>query len=302
MSEKILRFNLKNIHALEVFERFMPQNRLVLNRTEWRGKEPRSCAVTNIHSGTNVSGVDVVVTYRPKNFVSYLGQTRYEGWSVMAPLRDKAGALVDVSGVPLKDGEPPVYRAMEVYADVDFNELDFGDFNGESDAGPARVPRMTYDRVLDQIRESGEIRAGISSSFIAPRRHRPNTKIILAKAPTGTTTTDGFGTRIVVVNIDEPQFERVLMERLMTLMTDFMEGRASMKSIEGGGMVFVELSDSLVDCTPNEHDLDSHFDVLQTYVPLTFLEDLARRLEALYAVEVSVVEGKNAGLVLRRTG
>lgn len=90
------------------------------------------------------------------------------------------------------------------------------------------------------------------------------------------------------------------MDRLFELMCHFMEGRYSINTISSGEACFVELSDSLVDCTPNEYGMESWFDVLKNYVPGTFMEELAKRLMALYIVDVSVVDGPKPGLLFRK--
>ena len=64
-------------------------------------------------------------------------------------------------------------------------------------------------------------------------------------------------------------------------------------------LVFVELNDALVDCTPNEQGEESRFNCLREYVPDAFFEDLAKRLMATYEIEVSIVDGPEAGLLLK---
>ena len=63
------------------------------------------------------------------------------------------------------------------------------------------------------------------------------------------TQVDGFGTLIEVVPHSTPQFKHVLSQKLTEVMGDFIEGRASIKSIGNEPMTFVMLSDVLVDCT-----------------------------------------------------
>ena len=89
------------------------------------------------------------------------------------------------------------------------------------------------------------------------------------------------------------------MENLAKLMYEFIEGKASIKNVSNGEVTFVALSDSLVDCEPNELGMESWFDMLHCYTPLGFMEDLAKRLMSIYAIDVAVIDGKNGGLVLR---
>ena len=267
-----------------VVERFMPNGRYVLNRTMWRGKEPRSCAVTSVNARLERDGWEwrIEVSYRPKGYVSYLGNTRYDGWTAMVPDRST---------------DPPKMVPREVFTDTDFNELDFGEFVGEVELdGVKRVP---VDSIMQELQSSGAFGASIHGSFMAPHRSRPNRKVILSSRPTGLAV-DGFGTHILNVNNATPGLGQVLMEQLATLMCDFIEGKAGLKSIGNDNLCFVDLSDALVDCTPNESGQESRFNILHLYTPDGFLEDLATRLMSIYAIEVSIADGERGGLVLRR--
>jgi len=282
--------------------RFQPQGKIVLNRTEWRGKEPRSCAVTGARirpysAGTNEAKVvDLEVTYRPKGCIVFVGNTKYDGWTAMVLDRRSDGTLLDGQGNPLPEGQPPVYLAYEVFDDVDFNEMDFGELVGEfEDEG---VKHVQADDVLRQAMESGHFSSSVNSTFMAPRRQRPNVKIVLSSAPSGTST-DGFGTRIINVNRFTPHLQQVLVDELLQLVSGFVEGRYSINNLSNDDFVFAELSDVLVDCTPNEEGKESRFDCLNEFVPDSFLDDLAKRLMATYEIDVSVVDGKPSGLLLR---
>ena len=301
--QTILRFVLKSTeNPFEVMSRFFPQGKTVLNRIEWRGKEPRSCGLTNVKIRPYSAGsnepmvVDVEVTYRPRGCITFIGQTKYDGWTAMMLDRKKDGTLLDGNGNPLPEGQPPIYLPFEVHGDVDFNEIDFGEFVGEVEVDG--IPHVTFDDVLRQIQESPRFSASVQATFMAPRRHRPLVKIILTNAPSGTGT-DGFGTRIINVNSFTPQLQQVLLDELMELVSGFIEGRYSIKNFSNDELVFVELSDSLVDCTPNEEGKESRFNCLSEYVPDTFMEDLAKRLIATYEVEVSIVDGPKGGLLLK---
>ena len=136
--QTVLRFVLEAVNPMEVFARFRPDGRFVLNRTTWRGKEPRSCAVTSIHSrplpfggGGPAHLFDLAVTYRPKGTITFTGVTRYDGWTAMMLDRAQDGTLLDGKGGQLPPDQPPVYLPFEMYPDAEFNELDFGEFQGE---------------------------------------------------------------------------------------------------------------------------------------------------------------------------
>ena len=266
-----------------IMQRFMPNGQFVLNRTEWMGKAPRSCAVTALrtHSqATNKPGVvawGIEVTYRPKGYISYTGNTRYDGWTAM---------MLD------RSSDPPRYLPREVYDDIEFSDLDFGKFVGEYDL--EGVKHVTADEVLKEVMES----TSIHGFFIAPHRSRPYKKIRLSSQPTGEV---GDG-RIHILNINNstPNLEQVVMDALTKLMCEFIEGKALLTNVGNDDLTFVKLSDALVDCAPNEDGLDSLFDILHLQTPSGFLEDLAKRLRALYLIDVDVVDGEKGGLVLRR--
>lgn len=301
--QTILRFVLKSTeNPLEVMARFLPQGKTVLNRTEWRGKEPRSCGLTGVKlrpysAGSSEPKVfDIEVTYRPKGCITFVGQTKYDGWTAIMLDRKTDGTLLDGHGNPLPPGQPPVYLPFEVYPHVEFNEIDFGDFVGEFEV--EAIPHLSFEEVMSQILKLPRISASIHSPFMAPRRHRPLVRITLSNAPSGTAT-DGFGTRIVNINTFTPHLQQVLVDELTELVSGFIEGRYSIKNLSNDEIVFVELSDSLVDCTPNDEGKESRFNCLSEYVPAAFFEDLAKRLKATYEVEVSVVDGPKGGLLLK---
>jgi hypothetical protein len=301
--QTILKFELSVTgNMMEVMSRFHPQGQTVLNRTTWRGKEPRTCGVTALKGRPRFSDskepivFDVQVSYRPKGCITYVGNTRYDGWTAMVLDRAKDGTLLDGHGQPLPKGQPPVYLPYELYKDVEFNDIDFGEYKGEEVV--EGLKRLQFADIMKEFERSTSFNSGIYSNFISAHRQRPSVKIILTNEPYGTGT-DGFGTRIININVSTPQLQTVIVEQLDELVTGFMEGRYSIPSISNTEFVFVRLDDILVDCTPNEQGKDSRFKVLNEYVPETYLEDLAKRLMSTYLVEASIVEGEHSGLVLR---
>jgi len=196
----------------------------VLNRTEWMGKEPRSCAVTSVKSRSRAAGdpspivFDIEVSYRPKGQISYVGSTRYDGWTAM---------------IPDETTDPPSYLRQEVYDDVEFNDLEFGEFIGET--GEDGVKHVTAETVMNEIMTSGKFSASVHRSFMAPRRSRPYKKIVLSGSPSGEFI-DGFGTHIVNINNTTPNLEQLLTDSLIGLMCEFVEGKASIKSIGIGSI------------------------------------------------------------------
>jgi hypothetical protein len=295
MASKVLKFKYKptaNMAAgiREAMQKFLPGGHYALNSTEWRGKEPRSCAVTGISSPPHSAGEQVVfdleVTYKPKGHISYTGKTRYDGWTAMMP-----------EGGPIADGQQPNYTAKEVFGEQDYNGLDFGEFVGEYDMDD--IKRTTIEQLHAEMLASGKFSAGVSASFMAAHRHRPQVKIILTNKP-DFEAVDGFGTRVVNVNIQTPNLEQVLMQRITALMHDFMQGKVSINNSSCESFTFVKLSDVLVDCELNEIGEDSSFNILHHNTPLTFLDELARQITAVYEVKAEIVTGKDGGIVLRR--
>jgi hypothetical protein len=302
--QTVLRFVLKTTgNPMDILSRFQPRGKHVLNRTAWRGKPPRSCAVTAVRSRPHAAGAkepivfDVEVTCRPKGIITYVGGTKYDGWTAMLLDQTKDGTLLDGHGKPLPSGSPPVYLPVEVFDDTDFNEIDFGDFAGEFEI--EGIKHVSFEYVTEQLHQSKQIGMSLNSDFVAPRRHRPMVKIILSNAPSGTGV-DGFGTRIININNYTPHLQQILLDHLTELVSGFVEGRYSIKNISTDSFVFADLSDLLVDCTPNEEGKESRFDCLNEYVPDSFLDELATRLIATYRVDVAVVDGAKGGLLLRR--
>lgn len=299
-----LRFVLRSSeNPMALMARFQPQGKTVLNRTEWRGKEPRSCGVTRMNLSPEKSGseprvfiAEIEVAYRPKGCITYVGQTKYDGWTALMLDRTRDGVLLDGHGNPLPDGQPPVYLPFELFNDVEFNDIDFGEFVGEFEVED--VKHVDYTDVWQQFTQSLQFGLSMRSTFMAPRRHRPMVKLVLSSSPSGTST-DGFGTRIININNFTPQLQQVLLDELTQLVSGFIEGRYSIKNLNNKDFVFAELSDVLVDCTPNESGKESRFNCLKEYLSDTYLDDLAKRLMATYYVDVTVVEGEKIGLLLR---
>jgi hypothetical protein len=283
--------------------RFLPHGKVVLNRLEWRGKEPRSCGVLSVKSrshagaGADRAVLDIEVAYRPKGCITYTGGTRYDGWTALELDRARDGTLLDGQGKPLPEGQPPIFRRVEVFEDVDFNEIEFGEFVGEFDA--EGIKHVSFEYVMEQLKNSGQFSMSINSTFVAPSRHRPLVKIVLSNNPSGTTM-DGFGARIVNVNNSTPQLRQVLLDHVTDLVNGFVEGRYSVKNMSNGEFVFAELDDVVVDCTSNEEGKGSRFNCLREYMPDSYLDELAMRLVATYEIDVSVIDGPRIGRLLRR--
>jgi hypothetical protein len=233
----------------------------------------------------------VEVSYRPKGCISYVGNTKYDGWTAMMPTKSNDGIYFDMEGQPLKEGEPIINLPFDVYRETDFDKINFGEFVDEVEIED--VKQTTIDQVVADVSAGGKIGG---SSFIAAHRSRPLKEIILSNAPTGWGT-DGFGSRYLNIDLSKTDhFEQVLMEELTNLVCEYIEGKAYLSNMGNDGFTFLDLSRALVDCEPNEQGFDSWFDVVRGYTPIGFLEDLAKRIMAKYEVQAAVISGK--GLVL----
>jgi hypothetical protein len=305
MNERLIKFRIRTRHFQDVWRTFFPDGQTRLNSTEWRGKEPRSCGVVGLHGkdsgGKEDSYVHVTVAYRPKGYVYFVGNTKYDGWTAMMLDRAKDGTLLDGKGQPLPAGAPPIYLPFEMYKDTDFNLLDFGEFIEEVDG--AGIERRTYDEVMkhfeEQMMQGESMSSSINSEFMAPKRHRPHTKIILTSMPSGELA-GSFGDKTTNININSPHLKQDVQDQIERLMTEFLEGRISLSTTSNSTTVFVDLSDAVVDCSPNEKGRDSRFYVLNEYITEQYLEELAKRLTANYRITVSVVEGRRGGLLLAK--
>ncbi|MBX3449126.1 MAG: hypothetical protein KF777_06170 [Planctomycetaceae bacterium] len=285
----------------DCWERFLPGGEPVLNSTVWRGFEARSCGITNLScpprsiDDVGPIQVNIEVTYRSPDHVSFVGRTKYIGWNAEVLDRRQDGTLLDGFGQPLAEGQPPVYLQFRMYKDIEFNDLDFGELQ-TSDLVD-EVSHLSEGDVMKELK-NGSFKCAVHSTFVASRRHRPPAKIILSSMETGRCH-DGCGTEIRNINNKSEHLQQLVTDALLELMCDFIEGRVSISTASNGSATFVQLSSSLVDCAPNEDGLDSIFDILHLETPRDFLDDLARRLKSLYMIDVSVVDGEKGGLLIR---
>lgn len=111
---------------------------------------------------------------------------------------------------------------------------------------------------------------------------------------------DGFGTRIVMVNSYSPNLLKVILDEVYELVSGFLEGQYAIKCLSAKEMVYVVLSDSLVDHRPETPDSEK-FHCLERLLPPDSFEDILKRIVAAYDVEVGIVTGPEGGLLLKRT-
>lgn len=299
--ESVLRFKLTlpKGSAMDAFDRFFPLGQRVLNRTAWRGKEPRSCAVTKVDgvgdSFVGAAEYNVEVTYRPKGTAHFVGNTKYDGWTAMLLDQKKDGTLLDGKGQPLEPGKDPVYLPYELYKDAEFNDLDFGTFLGEFEA--PGLTRLTEEEALSRVHQSRRVRGGIRSTFMAPRRQRPVIQILLTDRKLAPLSGDSMKESIMIT-LDEPHLKQVIRDRLYDLVAGFLEGRNSLHTITTDENEWVDLSRAIMELHTEENRTE--FEVLGKYVTTEDLEEIAHHLMAVYDIEVDIVTGKRAGFLMRR--
>lgn len=301
----LMRFKLAHERPMDAFTLFYPKGHHVLNRTEWRGKEARSCSVTGLRSlpyTADHEGLvlfEVEVSYRPKGHITFVGETKYDGWTAMMLDKTKNGTLLDGQGQPLSAGQDPVYLPFEVYEDAEFNEMNFGEFLEEVEIGG--VKHITHDELMQQVQASTRFSATIQSTFVAPRRQRPQVRIAISEAPLASGG-DRSDMRVIFLDKTAFRFQQTLLEQLFEVASGFVEGRYSMKVLSTDDIDFVEFSDCIMELrpAPNHQQIESVFDVFSSYVSSADMEEIAKRLMVIYEVDVTVVDGKRGGFLVKR--
>jgi hypothetical protein len=300
----IMRFSLKAPNdPRQLWNLFLPQGKTVLNRTSWRGKEPRSCGIMRMHvhsrlvDGGETAVAEIEVAYRPPGYINYIGGTKYDGWTALVPIRDRDGTFRDEQGGPLPDGHSPQIRRFEVYADVEFNDIDFGELVEESPVHDETF--ADWQSVFKDILATGES-FGISmvSKFTAPRRNRPPVKLVIAPVKSGITV-DRFGMRVTVIDSSTPKLAEVLLDEVTELVSGFIEGRYSLNTTTSGAMTLVDLSSLLVDQRPTANGGEPLFDCLDQFVSREWLLELSKRITATYQATATPVVGEKVGLLLK---
>jgi hypothetical protein len=115
-----------------------------INSTRWMDKEPESCKVVDIKQMKPVpvgktammdhAEFEIMVGYRPRGWISDKKNNcrqRLNGWVLEVCDQTNNGILLNGSGKPLLAGKEPVYLRYNVYETADFNDYDFGHFEGE---------------------------------------------------------------------------------------------------------------------------------------------------------------------------
>lgn len=255
-----------------------------LNRTAWKGTPPRSCRIMGSKMGPDTGGkVQIEVEYRPIHWVSFSSDTKYVGWTAFVPNRSSDGVFLDRDGNPLPDGDEPILLQFEVYRDIEFNDLDFGEMIEE-------IPfendeEVTFEDVLRKIEASGKFEMGGVKAIAVPHRRRAKSMMQISDEPTGQMS-GGFGDTIHNINSQTPHIEQAVAEVLSSLVRGFLEGRNDLTVIKGGDLFMLNLSALL----PGSN--------LPDYLPDGYLQDLARYVSDRYMLTAKVVTGESYGLLL----
>ncbi len=269
----------------DLFSMFFPNGSSALNSTEWQGFPARSCGTRRIRA-VNQGIWEVQVEYRPPNFVSYVSDTRYEGWTALQPLRNSDGALVNEHGDVLKNDEAPCYQRFNLFKPIEFNDLDFGVLVDQKALAQQSV---SYSDIMGV--DSKTLSFDSSSSYVVTHRYRPHPNILITdRLRPGIQRQN----ELYLVDPNTPQIKQVVGECIYEIVRGFMEGRYSLTTITNDKYFMVDLSSIVVDAT-NEN---SRFECTSDFIPEGFLHDLAQKLSSRYAVNAAPVEGERIGFVL----
>ena len=276
----------------KVMNVYNPSGSPPLNRTEWKRMPARSCCIQRISLGPETNGkLQIEVEYRPDNWISYVGDTKYAGWTAYIENRRHDGVLLDRDGNLLPDGEEPVLLPYQLYSDMDFNNLEFGELIEEIPL--LRDEDISFDEIMRQIEQSGHFRIGGADPVSVLHRSRPTVMILISENPTGLLR-GGFGELIQNINSETPHLKQVVSEALVTFVRGFLEGRYDMPALQGASLFMLDLTKLLVDATGKE----SRFSCLLEFLPDGFLNELARRISSRYILHAKVVTGESFGLLL----
>lgn len=295
-TKKLLNFRLKGTHFVEVYERLMPRRETLLNSTSWRGLQPRTCGVTGIRQVGSPGEVVVTVEYRPPGCITYVGSTRYDGWTPMLRNQTRDGCLLSEDGTPLPDdGRPPVHVRPEVYPEVDFNEIDFGEYVNEVDDDT-----VTAITSSDWMSRLASVQRQVSfgpSNVMFPRRCRREGRVLVVEG-TGVRRNRYAHLEVITVGVDTPYVEVALQDAVTELVLDVLGGKLSLRQDTVDGQMFLDLCTIMQDHTCLDAEGAPDYTVYARYVPGSYPFELAARLVEEFPVKVQVVVGQRPGLVI----
>ena len=275
-----------------VMRTYHPKGSPPLNRNEWNGMPARSCSIQRVSLGAATEGkLQIEIEYRPKDWVSFVGDTKYVGWTAYMLNRSPEGVLLDSDGNPLADGEQPVLLPYDVYDDIDFNNLEFGMLIEEIPCD--QDEDVAFDDIVRRIERSGHFKMGAATPVSVLHRYRPSVMILISDNPTGQIR-GGFGELIQNINSETPHLKQAVAEVVLTLVRGYLEGRYDMSVLQGADVFMLDLSKLLVDARGKE----SRFECLLEFLPQGFLNELARRIASRYMLQARVVTGNSFGLLL----
>ncbi len=225
----ILRFHkLSGTSFFDVMDLFRSEDgRPALNSTPWRDKPPRSCCVVNLSSEKEAVNEatgevqrvwDIQVEYRSPDVVTYVGDTKYLGWQVHRQ------------------------ELFDVYPTIEFNDLDFGTFVGESEIKP--IPTITTKEFYGPDEVGKRFSMGSSVVCVFPRRVRTSSKVVLFDQIS-------FDRRQQIgfrpVSKLSPNWKQQVADELTVLVDGFLEGRIEMSAIKVEDSTLINLNKAFVE-------------------------------------------------------
>ncbi|MEZ6136985.1 MAG: hypothetical protein R3C53_18985 [Pirellulaceae bacterium] len=205
--------------------------------------------------------------------------------------QDSNGVLLDGNGNPLPDGEEPVLLPFELYDDLEFNNLEFGELIEE--IALIEEKDIEFDDIMRRIERSGHFKMDAADAVAVLHRSRPSVMILISENPTSAMR-GGFGELIHNINLETPHLKQVVAEQLVELVRGFLEGRYDLPVLQGADIFMLDLTKVLVDTSEKE----SRFECLLEFLPDGFLSELARRVASRYRLQAKVVMGRGQGLLL----
>lgn len=300
MESSILKFRLRCEDPgdpMDLFDRYYPDGKTVLNRSTWMQRPPRTCCIRGVSNDWDEPGepLDAIieVEYRSPDFVSYVGETRYEGWDVRM-ICQRNGIPVGADGEPLADGAIPIFDDFEVYPDIEFDELQFGELIGETEIRD--VESISIENLRTEGFSEKPLRTSSDITFLAARKSRPTGTVTLSDQPSGIYDQNGF--RLFNVDVAAGHLEYTVENAYFQLMCEFLGGLVSLSCLANPDATLVYLSDTFRVATSTARTPDSKGDIFKAYASPTLLVNLGRRLKAQFPINVTVVEGDCFGLLL----
>ncbi|MFO1064304.1 MAG: hypothetical protein U0892_10610 [Pirellulales bacterium] len=269
---------------LKLHSQFFPSGRYVLNSKEWNSLPPKSCGVIDLSGeshGQNPVNWKVIIEYRPGDFVSYVGKTRYLGWRAERNLIGRGGNRVNTEGRILGDDEPSVKVLKDVYPEADFESLPLGELIDEFEL-PSVKSRLFSDYFNDSSPSysfSGQV--GLS----LPHRYRRGIRIVLSRderVSNGVVSSDSS----YLFNPNSARAKSDIAAQLAMIALGVCEGRLYVGGFRSKEFTFLDLGNVIFDSDKKVGGAQIAREVL----PETFLNDLAMQLMSEFPINCDIVD------------